>query len=88
MGIFVKETEDAKQAKNNFLAALTHEIRNPLNSVLGSLEIIESQVQGLSKNQIELIKNAQDSGEILQGMISNILDAAKIEAGKFDLHED
>lgn len=55
---FIKEITAAKAAKDNFMAALTHEIRNPLNSVLGSLEIIEAQVQGLPKSSIELIKNA------------------------------
>ena len=70
-------------SRNNFFAALTHEIRNPLNSLLGTIEILEAA--NLNKNQIEFLKNAKDSGEILTMMVSNLLDISKVEAGKFEL---
>ena len=77
------EAADSEVSRNNFFAALTHEIRNPLNSLLGTIEILEAA--NLNKSQIEFLKNAKDSGEILTMMVNNLLDVSKVEAGKFEL---
>ena len=82
---------DAKTSKENqniFFSSQIHDLRNPLNSVLGCIDVVQSQIKTLPPDHIELIKNAQDSGEILQIMVNNILDAQKINAGKIQLHAE
>ncbi|MCU0951804.1 MAG: response regulator [Burkholderiaceae bacterium] len=74
-----REAEAASHAKSAFLANMSHEIRTPMNGVLGMLEVLERTP--LSERQVELVGTARSSGETLLGIIDDILDVSKIEAG-------
>ncbi len=80
-----KETaETANKAKSEFLASMSHELRTPLNAVLGYSQILVNDVT-LSEKQIGAIQTIQHSGEHLLALIDDVLDVAKIEAGKLQL---
>ncbi len=76
--------EAANRAKTEFLAHMSHELRTPMNSVLGYAQLLRSQA-GLSADQRKALNIIQASGEHLLGLIDDILDMAKIEAGALEL---
>jgi len=69
------------QLKDDFLATMSHELRTPLNSILGFSEVLLSSDQ-LSEKQKRWVKNIHSGGERLLTLINDVLDLAKIEAGK------
>lgn len=71
--------------KNDFLATMTHELRTPLNSILGFSDVLAG-AENLNEKQQRYLGNIQSSGKNLLTLINDILDIAKIEAGKMDLH--
>jgi len=75
--------DQANQAKSRFLANMSHEIRTPMNGVLGMLQLLADS--GLSAEQQEYARIAEDSGRVLLSLIDDILDLSKIEAHKVDL---
>jgi len=77
--------EIANQAKSTFLANMSHELRTPLNGILGYTQIL-SRDKTLTFKQQEGIKIIHHSGEYLLTLINDILDLAKIEAGKIELY--
>jgi two-component system, sensor histidine kinase and response regulator len=77
------ELEGAIRAKSQFLANVSHEIRTPLNGVLGMLELVRQT--DLGPTQQRFIETARRSAETLLGVINQILDLSKIEAGKVEL---
>jgi signal transduction histidine kinase len=81
-----KAAEQANRAKSEFLANMSHELRTPLNAIIGYSEMLleESEEQGLATNSQDLGK-IKNSGQNLLGLINNILDISKIEAGKMDI---
>jgi PAS domain S-box-containing protein len=83
----VEAAESANISKSSFLARMSHEIRTPLNAVLGIAEI---QLQNLSLKQDvkEAFARIFNSGSLLLGIINDILDISKIEAGKLELLPD
>jgi len=85
-----EEAELASRAKSDFLANVSHELRTPLNAIIGFSEIIKDQLFGPMGNQRyrEYAIDIHDSGTHLLSLINDILDLSKIEAGKFDLHEE
>lgn len=78
------EAERANRAKSDFLATMSHEIRTPLNGVIGMADYM--RFLDLSKEQQECVEIIYESGNLLLGLIEDILDLSKIEAGKLVLH--
>ncbi len=76
---------EMNKLKNDFLATMSHELRTPLNSILGFSDLLSSSDQ-LSERYRKFVTNIQTSGKHLLTLINDILDLAKIEAGKMELH--
>jgi PAS domain S-box-containing protein len=77
--------EAASRAKSAFVANMSHELRTPLNGILGYAQILERD-PALNERQLAAINVIRKSGEHLLTLINDILDLAKIEAGKMALH--
>jgi PAS domain S-box-containing protein len=75
----------ASEAKSRFLASMSHEIRTPLNGVLGMADLLAPTLT--DARQREMIATVQSSGELLLGLLNNMLDMSKIEAGQLALAE-
>lgn len=71
--------------KNEFLATMSHELRTPLNSILGFSEVL-SDAPNLQDKQKRYVNNILTSGKNLLALINDVLDLAKIESGKMELH--
>ncbi|MGQ0510017.1 MAG: GAF domain-containing protein [Betaproteobacteria bacterium] len=81
-----RELEEASRHKSNFLASMSHELRTPLNAILGFNEMILGQVYGeVPADMQEPLTDIQTSGKHLLRLINNVLDLAKIEAGRMEL---
>ena len=82
-----KETAEASsKVKTQFLANMSHELRTPLNAIIGFSELIQNQIYGpLQKQYRDYAVIIHESGHHLLNLVSDILDIAKIEAGKFVL---
>ena len=80
----VEEAKAANQAKSAFLSTMSHEIRTPMNAILGITEI-ELQKESLDRETKEAFSKIYSSGDVLLGIINDILDLSKIEAGKLEL---
>ncbi len=78
-----ERAESASRAKSRFLAVVSHEVRTPLNGVLGMANLLLDS--GLSPEQQTYAKSIKTSGEALLSLIEEILDFSKIEAGRLDL---
>jgi len=76
--------EESSKAKSDFLAKMSHEIRTPMNAILGITEI-QLQDSSLSLATKEALERIYNSGDLLLGIINDILDLSKIEAGKLEL---
>jgi signal transduction histidine kinase/CheY-like chemotaxis protein/HAMP domain-containing protein len=79
-------TDEANQAKSRFLANMSHELRTPLNAIIGYSEILQEDAADKGdKAQVDDLQKIENSGRHLLGLINNILDLSKIEAGKMDV---
>ncbi|MDR0468521.1 MAG: response regulator [Peptococcaceae bacterium] len=76
--------EQANLAKSNFLARMSHEIRTPMNAILGVAEI-QLRDENLAPGVKDALGKIYNSGDLLLGIINDILDLSKIEAGKLEL---
>jgi len=83
MALQQAKTEAASRAKSDFLANMSHEIRTPLNAIIGMAAIGKSSPE-IKRKEYSLLK-IEDASKHLLGVINNILDMSKIEAGKFEL---
>lgn len=75
---------EANKLKGEFLASMSHELRTPLNSILGFSEVLQG-IETLTDKQRRYVSNIQNSGRVLLEMINDILDLAKVEAGKMEV---
>ena len=85
-----RRAEAANKAKSRFLATMSHELRTPLNAIMGFSEVMEKELLGPigSETYREYARNIYTSGNHLLGIINEILDLSRIEAGRYDLHEE
>jgi len=80
-------SEQATRAKSDFLASMSHELRTPLNAIIGYSEMLFEDAQSAEReSEMEDLGKIQDAGKHLLGLIDNILDLSKIEAGKMTLY--
>lgn len=77
------DAQAAAQAKADFLANMSHEIRTPMNGVIGMLDLLEAE--GLDVQRRSMLETARNSAEALLGIINDVLDFSKIDAGKLTL---
>ncbi len=85
-----RRAEEANLAKSRFLATMSHELRTPLNAILGFSEIIKNEVLGPIGNESykDYLNDIHSSGQHLLNLINEILDLSRIEAGRYELHEE
>ncbi len=82
-----QELARANRLKSEFLASMSHELRTPLNAVLGHTSLLLDRLFGdVTTQQIDSLERIRAAGQHLQALIDDILDLAKIEAGKMPLH--
>ena len=82
-----EQAEAANQAKSRYLTGISHELRSPLNAVLGYAQLLEKD-PGMPAHRKEALSVIRRSSEHLADLIEGLLDISKIEAGRFDLHKD
>jgi cell cycle sensor histidine kinase DivJ len=82
--------EQASRAKSRFLANMSHELRTPLNAIIGFSEVMAHEMFGPigAARYLEYARLIHESGGHLLSLINGVLDMSKIEAGKFELHEE
>jgi len=78
-----KEVGQAMKAKDTFISTLSHEIRNPLNALKGSIEYLLQTIK--DKISLKVLKNARMSGDMLLNLVNNVLDAAKLKSDKMEI---
>lgn len=86
LGRLYQQLEAASRHKSEFLANTSHELRTPLNAILGYTELIQDGVYGDVPEMIrEILNRVQGNGRHLLGLINDVLDLSKIEAGRLSL---
>ncbi len=82
-----QELEKANRAKSEFLASMSHELRTPINALIGYTALILDEIYGkVNDRQVEALQRIHASAQHLLVLINDILDLAKIEAGRMPLH--
>ena len=87
--IALKKAEDASLAKTRFLNNMSHDIRTPMNVILGYAQLMENELKGKDMPEtLEHLEKMQQSGNLLLSIINNVLDMARIESGRMELDEN
>ena len=87
--IALKKAEEANLAKTRFLNNMSHDIRTPMNAILGYAQLMEDELKGKDLPETsEHLKKLQQSGNLLLSIINNVLDMARIESGKMEIDEN
>jgi len=87
--IALKKAEDASLAKTRFLSNMFHDIRTPMNAILGYAQLMVNELKGKNLPEIsEYLKKLQQSGNLLLSIINNVLDMAQIESGRMEIDEN
>ncbi|MBF0611520.1 MAG: response regulator [Magnetococcales bacterium] len=78
-----EQAETANRAKSDFLASMSHELRTPMNAILGFAQLLEEEMDpAVNPEQVESVQHIYKAGQHLLGLINEILDLSRIEAGK------
>ena len=80
-----KEAQAANQLKNEFLANTSHELRTPLNAIIGCIRLVRDDCCDDREEEMDFLQRADDAAIHLLGIINDVLDIAKIEAGKLSV---
>jgi len=85
-----RRAEEASLAKSKFLATMSHELRTPLNAILGFSEVMKNELFGahVVKTYKDYASDIHASGEHLLNLINEVLDLSRVEAGRYELHEE
>ena len=87
--IALKKAEEANLAKTRFLNNMSHDIRTPMNAILGYAQLMENELKGKDLPETsEHLKKLQQSGNLLLSIINNVLDMARIESGRMEIDEN
>jgi len=87
--VLIEKGHEADRLKSQFLANMSHDLRSPLNSVLGFSELLATGIEGeIDAEQGEMVGTIHRTGKDLLQQIDDILDTAKIEAGRMELHRE
>ena len=87
--IALKKAEDASLAKTRFLNNMSHDIRTPMNAILGYAQIMEDELNRKEVPEVsEHLEKLQQSGNLLLSIINNVLDMVRIESGRMELDEN
>jgi len=87
--IALKKAEEASLAKTRFLNNMSHDIRTPMNVILGYAQLMENELNGKEMPETLVhLEKLQQSGELLLSIINNVLDIAQIESGRMELDEN
>jgi signal transduction histidine kinase len=86
LGRLYEALETASRHKSEFLATMSHELRTPLNAIIGFSQVLKEQMYGeLNARQADYVDDVLSSGQHLLNLINDILDLAKVEAGRMEL---
>ena len=84
--IALKKAEDASLAKTRFLHNMSHDIRTPMNAILGYTQLMEDELKGKELPEtLDHLKKLKQSGNLLLSILNNVLDMARIESGKMEM---
>ncbi len=87
--IALKKAENASLSKTRFLNNMSHDIRTPMNAILGYAQLMEDELKEKELPEtLEHLEKLQQSGNLLLSIINNVLDMARIESGKMELDEN
>jgi signal transduction histidine kinase/CheY-like chemotaxis protein len=84
-----RRIQEADRLKSQFLANMSHELRTPMNSIIGFSEILVERLEGkVEPKHVGFLRHIHSSGQHLLGIINDILDLSKIEAGKMEIYAE